>query len=66
MMVMKSSPFSREKASNMKTSVVEACSSWESLKQALQVKSSLEDSQDRYVDADPLWINEGKLDLDHK
>lgn len=62
-MVARTSLFRRETVSEMKISVANACSSWSNLKQALQVKNTLEGSQGRYVDADPLWINEGKLAL---
>lgn len=55
--------FRREKVSEMRASAAEACSSWSNLKRALQVKNTLEGHQSRYVDANPLWINEGKLAL---
>lgn len=51
----------REKAAETKRSMAEAFSSWSNLKQALQVKNTLGVSEGRYVDADPLWVNEGKL-----
>ncbi|KAH6647216.1 allantoin [Truncatella angustata] len=52
------SPFSNEKIAEKRASAAEAFSSWVSLKQALQVKNTLGEGESRYVDADPLWINE--------
>jgi hypothetical protein len=62
-MVAVTSRFSREKVTETKKSLAEAFSSWENLKQALQVKNTLGYEESRYVDADPLWVNEGKLAL---
>lgn len=59
------SPFGRERLAKKRASLAEAYSSWSNLKKALQVNNTLEESEGRYVDADPLWINEGKTAICH-
>ncbi|XXG94974.1 hypothetical protein Hte_001234 [Hypoxylon texense] len=46
------------KATQTRASLANAFSSWDNLKLSLQVKDTLAGEQTRYVDADPLWVNE--------
>lgn len=44
-----------------KTKCRRAFSSWDAFKKAVQVKDTLATTERTYVDADPLWMNEGAL-----
>jgi hypothetical protein len=50
------------RAAEARATMADAFSSWDKLKLALQVKNTLSDgeAQIHYVEADPLWMNEGK------
>ncbi|KAI6085446.1 uracil permease-like protein [Hypoxylon rubiginosum] len=46
------------KAAQTRESLANAFSSWENFKLSLQVKDTLAGESTRYIDADPLWMNE--------
>lgn len=49
------------KAAQTRESLANAFSSWENFKLSLQVKDTLAGESTRYIDADPLWMNEGSF-----